>query len=91
MLRAILESAIEVRKSGRRVDFKTKEELVYPDELKDRMAKDAEFYDAFQALTKGRQRGYILHISDAKQSKTRMARIEKHYPRIMDGLGNHDR
>ena len=65
--------------------------MVYPDELKDKMAEDGAFKAAFEALTPGRQRGYILHISDAKQSKTRMARIEKHYDRIMVGLGMHDR
>ncbi|WP_422029935.1 YdeI/OmpD-associated family protein [Roseovarius sp.] len=90
-LRAIIESAIAVHKSGQKVDFKAKRELVYPDELKEKMAGDAAFKAAFEALTPGRQRGYILHISDAKQSKTRSARIEKHYDRIMDGLGIHDR
>ena len=91
VLRAIIESAIEVHKSGRRVDFKAKRELVYPEELTEKMAQDGDFKTAFEALTPGRQRGYILHISDAKQSKTRNARIEKHYNRIMDGLGIHDR
>lgn len=91
ILRAIIESAIKVHKSGQKVDFKAKRELVYPDELKDKMAKDKGFKDAFEALTPGRQRGYVLHISDAKQSKTRTARIEKQYDRIMDGLGMHDR
>lgn len=90
-LRAIIESAIAVHKSGQKVDFKAKRELVYPDELKEKMAGDAAFKAAFEALTPGRQRGYILHISDAKQLKTRSARIEKHYDRIMDGLGMHDR
>ncbi|MGR3316718.1 YdeI/OmpD-associated family protein [Roseovarius indicus] len=91
VVRAIIESAIAVQKSGQKVDFKAKREMVYPDELKDKMAEDGAFKAAFEALTPGRQRGYILHISDAKQSKTRMARIEKHYDRIMVGLGMHDR
>ena len=90
-LRAIIESAIEVHKAGRKVDFKAKRELVYPEELNEKMAQDAGFKAAFEGLTPGRQRGYILHISDAKQSKTRTARIEKHYDRIMDGMGIHDR
>ena len=91
LLRAIIESAIEIHKSGQKVDFKAKRELVYPDELFEKMAQDADFKTAFEALTPGRQRGYILHISHAKQSKTRKARIEKYYNRIMDGLGMHDR
>ena len=91
ILRAIITSAIEVHKSGQKVDFKAKRELVYPEELTEKMAQDADFKAAFDALTPGRQRGYVLHISGAKQSKTRTARIEKHYDRIMDGLGMHDR
>ncbi|MFN3210436.1 MAG: YdeI/OmpD-associated family protein [Roseovarius sp.] len=91
VLRAIIESAIEVHKSGAKVDFKAKRELVYPDELSEKMAQDADFKAAFEALTPGRQRGYVLHFSDAKQSKTRAARIERHRDRILQGLGMHDR
>ena len=70
---------------------KAKHELVYPEELTRRFGEDPELEAAFEALTPGRKRGYNLHFSGAKQSKTRSARIEKHVERIMLGKGFHDR
>ncbi len=90
-LRAIIESAIAVQKAGLKVDFKARRELVYPDELQAKLDSDAAFRAAFEALTPGRQRGYVLHISDAKQSATRANRVERHAPRILEGKGMHDR
>lgn len=91
VLRAIIQSAIAVQKAGLKVEFKAKRELVYPEELQAKLDVDPAFRAAFEALTPGRQRGYVLHISDAKQSETRVNRIEKHVPRILDGKGIHDR
>jgi uncharacterized protein YdeI (YjbR/CyaY-like superfamily) len=63
---------------------------VLPEELKVRLDSDSALRTAFQALTPGRQKGYIFHISQAKQAKTRESRIEKCVPRILDGLGLDD-
>ncbi len=82
--------AIEVEKSGAKVEFKAKSELVIPEELQRKFEQLPKLQTAFKALTPGRQRGYILHISAAKQSKTREARIEKCTPMILEGKGMHD-
>lgn len=89
-LRAYINEAIENERSGKKVEF-SKEEPEYPDELTERLANDAELNAAFQALTPGRRRGYVLHFSQAKQSSTRAGRIEKAIPRILEGKGMHDR
>jgi uncharacterized protein YdeI (YjbR/CyaY-like superfamily) len=59
----------------------------YPKELTEKFAENPDFKTAFEQLTLGRQRGYVLHFSDAKQSKTRVARIEKYRRHIIDGKG----
>ncbi|MFT6452906.1 MAG: hypothetical protein ACJA06_002412 [Halocynthiibacter sp.] len=91
IIRAYLAEAIEIERSGRKIDFTQKDALEFPQELLDRFAKDPAFEAAFKALTPGRQRGYNLHFSGAKQSATRHARIEKCAGRIMDGKGMQDR
>ena len=90
-LRAIIRDAIEVERAGLKVDFKARNELVFPEELLQKFGKDPDFKAAFKALTPGRQRGYNLFFTGAKQSKTRVARIEKHMARIFEGKGMHDR
>ncbi|WP_108124788.1 YdeI/OmpD-associated family protein [Saccharospirillum mangrovi] len=89
-IQALIAEAIAVEKSGLKVEFKATDEFEIPEELQSRLDESPAFRDAFQALTPGRQRGYLLHFSSAKQSKTRAARVEKHRERIMDGLGLHD-
>ena len=91
IIRATLQNAIEVERAGLKVDFREKSELVFADELLAKMEADPDFKTAFEALTSGRQRGYNLFFSAAKQSKTRAARIEKHAARILEGKGMHDR
>ncbi len=91
ILREIIQNAIEVEKAGLKVDFKARNELVFPEELLARFDADPEFKAAFKALTPGRQRGYNLFFTGAKQSRTRSARIEKHMARIFEGKGMHDR
>ena len=87
VLKAYIYEAIEVEKAGLEVKLKKTSEFDMPKELQNKLDGDAEFRTAFEALTPGRQRGYMLHISQAKQSKTRMARIEKSIPKIFDGKG----
>lgn len=82
-------AAIEVEEAG--LEIEQSEELELVDELRERLDQDPELKKAFEALTPGRRRGYNLHIGGAKQSKTRVARIDKHAPRIMAGKGLNDR
>ena len=91
ILKAYIREAIELEKSGARVDFKAKSELEIPEELEAKFESLPALRTAFLDLTLGRQRGYILHFTAAKQSKTRMARIEKWIPKILEGRGMHDR
>lgn len=91
VLQSYVKQAIAVEKAGLKVDFKAKRELELPEELTLILQKDRKLKAAFQALTPGRQRGYVLHFSGAKQSKTRTARIEKCKPNILAGKGMNDR
>lgn len=89
-LSAYVEAAIAVEKAGLKVDFKKTTEFSMPEEFRVRLDEDAALKEAFEGLTPGRQRAYLLHFSSAKQSKTREARVEKCIPQIMDGLGLDD-
>jgi len=91
VLKSYVKQAIAVEKEGRSVDFKAKRELELPPELTQIMRKDRKLAKAFQALTPGRQRGYVMHFTAAKQSQTRTARIEKSIPKILAGVGLNDR
>ena len=88
---ALLKEGARVARSGEQVQFKPTEAFDMPDELEAALHADAVFRNAFQGLTPGRQRGYILHFSGAKLSATRAARIEKHRGRILLGKGLQDR
>ncbi|MBO6794452.1 MAG: YdeI/OmpD-associated family protein [Balneolaceae bacterium] len=85
-----ISQAIEIEKKGLKVEFKKEPEPI-PEELESVFENDPALKSAFFELTPGRQRGYILHFSQAKQAKTRFARIEKCIPKIMEGKGFHDR
>jgi uncharacterized protein YdeI (YjbR/CyaY-like superfamily) len=82
--------AMAVERTGLKVKLKKTEDYELPEELESRLASNAELREAFAALTPGRQRGYIYFISQAKLPATRIARIEKNIPRILDGLGLDD-
>ncbi len=84
-----IREAIEVERAGLKVEKAS--DLQYPEELVDKFAEDAPLRAAFEKLTPGRKRGYVLHFSDAKQSKTRVARIEKYRSRILTGKGLQER
>ena len=90
VLKDCLAEAIANEKAGLKVDL-PKDDLDYPEELVDRLDGDPEFRAAFEALTPGRQRGWVLHFSQPKQSKTRISRIEKAAAKILAGKGMHDR
>src|SRR5438046_10171443 len=76
ILKAYIKEAIEVEKAGLDVDYKKTSEFVIPEEFQNRLDESPALKTAFDALTPGRQRGYILYFSAAKQSKTREARVE---------------
>ncbi len=89
-IKAYVFEAIEVEKAGLNVIFKKNPEPI-PVELESKFKEDPVLKTAFEALTPGRQRGYILHFSQPKQSKTRLSRIEKCVPMILSGIGLHDK
>ncbi len=90
-LKTYIEAAIAVEKAGLAVPFKATEEFDVPDEFIDKLEEVPGLQDAFDALTPGRQRGYLLFFSGAKQSKTRTSRIERSIPQIFEGKGINDR
>lgn len=90
-IKAYVAEAIEIEKAGLKVEFKDTVDFDVPEELQTRLDEDPALKMAFEALTPGRQRGYLLYFSGAKQSKTREARIDKFIPWILEGKGIHDR
>lgn len=90
-LRDLVADAIRVEQAGLRVtEPAPPTHRDYPNELVALMEADPAFRDAFERLTPGRQRGYLLHFNGAKHSRTRAARIERVQDRIMEGFGLHD-
>lgn len=88
-LRVLISEATEVETAGMQVPGR-KDPVPIPEELARMYEEIPGLEQAFGALTPGRQRGYILHFTSAKQAKTRMSRIEKCVPRILEGKGLHD-
>lgn len=90
IIKAYVNEAIEVEKAGLEVDFKDTSEFEFPEEFQSKLEDNPELEKAFEALTPGRQRGYLLYFSGAKQSKTREARVERYVQHILDGKGLND-
>jgi uncharacterized protein YdeI (YjbR/CyaY-like superfamily) len=86
----LVAQAVENERNGLQVSRKETIEYDVPHELLMRFDEDPRFREAFEQLTPGRQRGYLLHFSDAKRPETRLARIDRFAPRIFEGLGMHD-
>jgi uncharacterized protein YdeI (YjbR/CyaY-like superfamily) len=87
IVKAYIREAIEVEKSGLKLKLRTTSDLKFPEELQTMLDEFPDFKAAFDRLTPGRQRGYIYHISGAKQSKTRELRVQKCMPQILKGKG----
>jgi uncharacterized protein YdeI (YjbR/CyaY-like superfamily) len=87
---AYIQESIEIDKAGRKMELKNTSEFNMPEEFQLVLDEMPELKTAFEALTPGRQRGYLLYFSAAKQSKTRTARIEKYLQQILDGKGLED-
>jgi uncharacterized protein YdeI (YjbR/CyaY-like superfamily) len=89
-IKSYIYEAVEVEESGLKVELKKTNEFTMPEEFKIKLNKSRALKNAFEALTPGRQRGYLLHFSSAKQAKTREARVEKYIPKILEGKGLED-
>jgi len=89
ILKAYIYEAIEIEKAGRKVHLKKNQEPII-EELAQKFNEMPALKTAFEGLTPGRQRGYILHFSQPKQAKTRIAKIEKYIPKIINGKGWND-
>jgi uncharacterized protein YdeI (YjbR/CyaY-like superfamily) len=90
ILKRYIKQAIEIEKVGLEVDYKKTSEFALPEEFRNRLDESPALKEAFDALTPGRQRGYLLYFSAAKQSKTRDARVAKWVQQILDGKGLND-
>ncbi len=90
VLKAYIHEAIEVEKAGLKVDFKKTTEYTIPEEFQTKLDENPALKTAFDALTPGRQRAYILYFSAPKQSKTRESRVEKCMQQILNGKGLND-
>jgi uncharacterized protein YdeI (YjbR/CyaY-like superfamily) len=90
IIKSYIAEAIEVEQAGLEVNFKRTAEYTVPEELQTKFAESPDLKTAFEALTPGRQRAYILHFSQPKQSKTRESRIEKYRQKILEGKGLND-
>src|ERR1041385_2680084 len=86
-IKAYVREAIAVEQAGLRMKPKKTSDFPVPEELRERFRSDPRFKRAFEALTPGRQRGYLYHFAAAKQSATRVTRIEKAMPAIFEGRG----
>jgi uncharacterized protein YdeI (YjbR/CyaY-like superfamily) len=89
-LKAYIYEAVEVEEKGLKVELKKTKDFKVPEEFQRKLDKNRALKKAFEALTPGRQRGYLFYFSQAKQSKTRESRIEKYVPQILEGKGLED-
>jgi|SRR5689334_8362 len=90
MLKTYIYEAIEVERAGLQVKLKKTKDFKIPEEFQQKLDKMPALRKAFNALTPGRQKGYIFYFSQAKQSKTRTARVEKYLKHILSGKGLED-
>jgi uncharacterized protein YdeI (YjbR/CyaY-like superfamily) len=85
-----IHEAIEIEKSGKKPEVPVRGGMEIPEELTQKFAEHAGLESAFFALTPGRQRGYLIHFTGAKQAETRLSRIEKCVEKILAGKGMMD-
>ena len=90
VLKAYIKNAIEVERSGVKIELKQTSDYEMPEEFRFYLEEMPDLKTAFEALTPGRQRGYLFYFSQAKQTKTRTARVEKYIQKIFDGKGLND-
>lgn len=90
LLKTYIFEAVEIEKSGVNVPYKKTEEFEMPEEFRIKLENNINLKEAFESLSGGRQRGYLLYFASAKQSKTRESRIEKNLDKILKGKGLDD-
>lgn len=90
IIKSLIHQAIEIEKAGLKVEVNKEALLIFIEELQNKIEEDALFKSAFEALTPGRQRGYNIYFSAPKNSKSRVARIEKYESKILSGKGIND-
>jgi uncharacterized protein YdeI (YjbR/CyaY-like superfamily) len=90
ILKTYIKEAIEVEKAGKEVKLKKASEFKMPEEFRKKLSEHPALKKAFQALTPGRQRAYLLYFTQPKQSITRESRVEKSIPQILNGKGLND-
>ncbi|MDR6879263.1 YdeI family protein [Bacillus sp. 3255] len=90
ILKDYIHEAIEIEKSGLEVNFKKSTEFTMAEEFQNKLDENPALKEAFEALTPGRQRAYLLHFSQPKQAKTRASRVEKYMQHILSGKGLND-
>lgn len=90
VIRSYIYEAIEVERAGLKVPLKKTKDYAVPEEFQEKLDRQPALKKAFFALTPGRQRAYLFYFSQAKQSKTRAARVEKYIPNILAGKGPED-
>lgn len=89
-LKQYIFEAVEIEESGAKVALKKTDDYAVPEEFQEQLDNNAALKEAFAALTPGRQRAYLFYFGQAKQSKTRVSRVEKYIPQIMEGKGLDD-
>jgi len=90
VIKDYIKEAIEIEKSGKKVEMKKVSDYPVPEEFQKALDEDATLRGAFHSLTPGRQKGYLFYFSQAKQAATRIKRIEKYYQKILEGKGLDD-
>jgi uncharacterized protein YdeI (YjbR/CyaY-like superfamily) len=90
-LKAYIQEAIKVEKAGLKVELKKTSDFTIPEEFQSKLDEHPALKSAFTALTPGRQRAYIFYFSQPKQSKTRVSRVDKYTPKILNGMGLDDK
>lgn len=90
VIRSYIKEAVEIEKSGKKIEMKTVSDYPIPLEFQDALDQDKKLNDSFYSLTPGRQKAYLFYFNQAKQVKTRESRIEKYYQKILDGKGIDD-
>ncbi len=90
VIRKYIKLAIEIELSGKTIELKKVSDYPMPEEFQRVLKEDKKLNKAFYSLTPGRQKGYLFYLNQAKQSKTRQARIEKYYQKILNGKGLDD-
>ncbi|WP_259015885.1 YdeI/OmpD-associated family protein [Emticicia fluvialis] len=90
IIKAHIYEAIEIEKAGLKVTLKKTSDYTIPDEFQQKLDTNPALKTAFEALTPGRQKAYLFHFGQAKQASTRLARVEKFIPKILEGKGLED-